>query len=110
MSELTPKQEADILRKVASKHPLLTSMLTMIDSTMPYGLEGMIAIQKDIEELQYFTGTDEEFTDLLRKKRKDFRESQGLTEDNNMTEEEEQKYKQIANLVKDLTKDNTVKK
>lgn len=110
MPELTTEQEAELLRNLAAKHPLIASVTAMIDNSMPYGLEGMLEIQKDIEEIKTFEGDTDAFNQMLRDKRTAFRKKHNLTEANDMTEEEEQKYKQIAKLVKEITKDNTVKK
>ena len=110
MPELTPEEEEQIIRKTASKHPILQTVIAMADNTMPYGLEGMLDMQKDIDDLKTFEGTDDEFTQLLRNKRDTFRKKHNLTDDNDMTEEEEQKYKAVANLVKDITTDKPMKK
>ena len=110
MTKLTPEEEAQIIRKVASKHPILQTVIAMADNTMPYGLEGMLDMQKDIDDLKTFEGTDDEFTQLLRNKRDAFRKKHNLTDDNDMTEEEELKYKAVANLVKDLTTEKPMKK
>lgn len=110
MPELTTEQEAELLRNLAAKHPIVATAVNMIDSVMPYGLEGMLEIQKDIEEIKNFEGDNDAFTQMLRDKRTAFRKKHNLTEANDMTEEEELKYKAVANLVKEITKDNTVKK
>ena len=103
MSKATIEEQEKIMRALASKHPLFAMINTMIDDSFSYGLAGMLQIQEDIEELKSFEGTDEEFTELLRNKRKAFRQKNDI-EDIDISDEDMEKFTNAAKLVKIITK------
>jgi hypothetical protein len=100
----TIEEQSKIMRKVASRYPLLNSILTMIDNGMPYGLEGMLRIQKDCDELSNFEGAEEEFTAKLTEQRNKFRKDFEIPEIE-LTPEEEARFENAAKLTKFITKD-----
>jgi len=99
---LTIEEKEKLMKSLAEKHPAIATINKMINDYFPYGLKGILQIEEDIEELKSFEGTDEEFTLLMRKKRDEFRKRNGI-EDIAISDDEREKFENIAKLVKIIT-------
>jgi len=103
MSKLSIEEKEELMRALAVKHPVFATLNNMIEGAFPAGLTGMLQIQEDIEEFKSFEGTDEEFTELLKNKRKAFRQKNDI-EDIDISDEDVEKFTNAAKLVKIITK------